>query len=446
MSYEDLDDLLGEETFDYVEDTYIEADDLAEHVVPSPPPTNDDDDFDADLWQYDYWMDIDYASDGDEIRQRQHDSRAMRAKKRKRAEQQRNAKAPTPSKRRKVLAVRSTGRVQPLDELAPVVMIKRAVEQRYEPQEMRVVDTKPLPSEALFKDWRETFQNTPMWTSKRPAVELEEVHDAPDDDEEDSEEGDDDDNIEEARALLECARRTGEHESDESAWDDEDEDDEDDVKDQNGLMELDPDALKMAIKKNLAAAGINTNGIDEQTLTGMAMKLFAGAGGRGETNEDILDVFTDQILGGGGKKGQADSGVEQLREKEEAEEGEGENGFVGWVQRQAKEKAAQREQTQEKHGDAPDLPTPESSYGKPSTSPPEKVGPTEESADAAQRVVQTRETRGTKRKADGTGPAPEARTATRRRFDAPTASSRAKATATATSSGADAAARRSRKG
>jgi hypothetical protein len=394
MSYEDLEDLLGDETFDYVEDTYIEADDLAEHAVPSPPPMDYDEEFDMDLWQYDYWMDIDYASDGDEIRQRRLDSRTTRAKKRKLVEEARGS----PSKKRKLLARAKgpTGRAQPIDELATVVMIKHAADQRNEPQDMRVVDIRPLKTQALLKDWRQKFQNTPMWPKKKPAIELEEVQDAPDDDDLDQ-----DEEMGDMRTLIEAATKNV-AELGEEEWEDEDEEDEADEP-----MDLDPEALKMAIKQNLAAAGVNVKGMDEETLMRFAMKMFAGEG----EGDDLVGEMADQLLGG--QRGDATDNETEDTENEES-------GFAGWVQKQAEEKAAKKEQVRG------ELPTPADSEGKPSASPPEnRTG----KGIAAARDGE--EQRGTKRKADdGAVHVSEAKRAARR-FDAPTAASKARAISSA---------------
>lgn len=363
---------------------------------------DDDDDFDVDLWQYDYWMDIDYGSDGDEIRQRRLDSRATRAKRRRLAETTRA----TPSKRRKVLPrrVRITGRVRPMDELSPVLKMKDAVVQRYEAQHTRLVDVRTLTSHALLGDWRERFQNTAMWAKKKPTVKLEEVHDAPDDD------GSlQDEELGEARALLQAAQRDGEADEE---WEDEEEDAGEGAEDDRGAMDLDPAALKMAIQQNLAAAGVNVKGMDEDTLMRFAMKMFAGGGDA----DDVVGEFAEQLLGG--------KPTEEAEEDADQTEEEKENGFAGWVRNQAEEKATKKQDTH-------DLPTPADSQGKPSASPPDKR-PAENGS-----VL-----RGTKRKADSAvGLTGEPKRAATRRFDAPTAASKARSV-----SGAAPATRKGRKG
>jgi hypothetical protein len=361
----------------------------------------EDDDFDMDLWQYDYWMDIDYASDGDEIRQRQHNSRITR-KKRKLLAASGTKIASSQSKRRKVLPAKRkrspTGRVVAMNELPLVIKMKRAVDQRYEPQEIKVVDTLPLKASSLFGDWREKFANTPMWAHKKPAATLEEVEDAPDDDGSGSSGTE---VVDDARALLQ-AGTSGDLEED--GWEDE-EDEEDEEEGGDGPMDLDPEALKMAIQQNLASAGINTKGLDEQTLMSFAMKMFAGGG---EGGDDLIGELTDQLLGG--RKVQDD---EDENEEEDAVTEDEEAGFAGWVQKQAKEKAAKK--------DSAELPTPADSYGKPSASPPDK----REKAKTADAEAGAEIQRGRKRKADGPAEAEKPKRPARR-FDAPTAASKAR--------------------
>jgi hypothetical protein len=292
-----------------------------------------------------------------------------------------------------------------MDELSPVVMMKDAVTQRYEPQEIRLVDVRSLKSNALLKDWRERFHNAPMWAKKKPTVELEEVQDAPDDNglSEDEDLGD-------THALLEAAQKHGDADEE---WEDENEEGE--------AMDLDPEALKMAIRQNLAAAGVNIKGMDEDTLMRFAMKMFAG---EGEADE-VVGEFAQQLLGGG--KG---DGVEEEEEEDEKTEDE-ENGFAGWVQKQAAEKASNKEQKNR------DLPTPADSQGRPSASPPDKC--LEKEMTDAESSAGPQAQRGVKRKADSAIHFKEPKRAARR-FDAPTAASKARSI-----SGA-APARRGRKG
>ena len=200
----------------------------------------DVEDFDIDLWQYDYWNDIDYGSDGDEIRQRALES--QRAKKRRKVVPSTSTSGSAAKKRRTVMGTRKrpTGKAMSMDELPSVVVMKHAIEQRYEAQDVKTVDVRPLVPMAVLGDWREKFRDVPMFATRKPVAELEEVHDAPDDD----------------GAVVDGE---GMHEGDEG-WEDEDEEEE------GGPMDLDPEALKLAIQQNLKAAGINVKGMDEAAI------------------------------------------------------------------------------------------------------------------------------------------------------------------------------------
>jgi hypothetical protein len=281
-------------------------------------------------------------------------------------------------------------------ELPTVVMMKDAVDQKGEAQDLKVVDTKLLKSSALFKDWKEKFRHTPMFAVQKPGVQLEQVEDVPDDDE-------------------------GFEEMDDAqAGDEEWEDEEDEEEGEGEPMDLDPEALKHAIAQNLKAAGISTKGMDEQTIMAMAMKMFSG----GEGADDLIGELADQLLGG--KKG--DSAHEEEDEATEDEEA----GFAGWVQKQAEQKAAKK--TQEH-----DLPTPTDSLGKPSASPPDKRAKQKKGIEieadveveanvGAENDLVVEKRQGTKRKAESVT---ELEVGTfkkaARRFDAPTAASKARA-------------------
>ena len=388
---------------------------------------NEDEDFDIDLWQYDYWNDIDYGSDGDEIRQRQLDSRRTKKRKLTQPLSTQLTTSPSSNKKRKVLPAKGvkvvkqpTGKARSMDELPSVVLMKKAVEQRYEAQEIPTVDVKPLVPVGLLGDWREKFKNAPMWTGKTGGVTLEEVHDAPDDD------GGSED--------------TGEEIVDEDAeegWEDEDEDG--DGEEGGGMdLQLDPEALKMAIQQNLQAAGINVKGMDEQTIMAMAMKMFAGGSEEG-AGDDMIGEMAEQLLGGCGA-GDAHDDDESAAATEDEE-----TGFAGWVHKQAQAKATAKDKREHEHEH--DLPTPTDSTGKPSASPPEKVKPAgkserqemdvevEAEAEAgAEQDIALEKTRGTKRKADSAAVEDKGakRTANARRFDAPTAASKARSVSSTT--------------
>jgi hypothetical protein len=152
--YDDYDDYdnYGADFF-YVEDEYTAADDLAEHAVPSPPPTTcGDEDMQEDWDRFDYFNDLEYASDGyDDATFRPHPVKGARAGlKRKRAA------STMAGKKRTATAGALRGH-------SPVVWRSHADR-----------DSKPktlddnAPSYALFRDWRESLADTPHWARASP--------------------------------------------------------------------------------------------------------------------------------------------------------------------------------------------------------------------------------------------------------------------------------------
>ena len=161
----------------------------------------------------------------------------------------------------------------------------------------------------------------------------------------------------------------------------------------------------MAIRQNLAAAGVDVGDMDEETLMRFALKMFADEG----EADDIAGEFADQLLGKGGEESD-----------EDRNEDDNEGAFSQWVAQQAEEKASKRQPGK-------DLPTPADSEGKPSATPPNKRPPIPASMVGATSVNNTSPVhdRGRKRKADDPV---EENIAKRpvRRFDAPTAASKAR--------------------
>ena len=140
-----------------------------------------DEEFDEELWRYDYWLDIDYDSDGDEIRARRHNTKEAQSKKRKRA----LADKESPSKRRKVQArpKEKIAKLSSFDQLPPVLMMKEPIATRFDPTFVHLVDTSVLKPFGLIKDWRARFQNTPMFTPTGKEAKLAEVVDAEEEEE-----------------------------------------------------------------------------------------------------------------------------------------------------------------------------------------------------------------------------------------------------------------------
>lgn len=86
----------------------------------------------------------------------------------------------------------------------------------------------------------------------------------------------------------------------------------DDEEQEIGIPDIDPDALKMALKQRLSAAGLKVNGMDEQALLQFAQRLLAADG---DDADDIVGELADDLLG-------------------RDEENEEEEGFVNWVSTQ----------------------------------------------------------------------------------------------------------------
>jgi len=78
------------------------------------------------------------------------------------------------------------------------------------------------------------------------------------------------------------------------------------------VPDIDPDALKMALRQHLAAAGMKVNGMDEQALLQFTQRMFAGGSGDAD---DIAGELADDLLGRG-------------------EEDEEDEGLLNWVSKQ----------------------------------------------------------------------------------------------------------------
>jgi hypothetical protein len=366
-------------------DALLSQDDLAQHAVASPPPYDGDDDFDEEHWRFDYWMDIDYDSDGNEIRQRREDVQALKRKR----PTTRAAVNKSPSKRRRVLPVlkRDALKLQQERNLPPIMLLKDRVNSHTGPVPGRLVDPKTLKPYALLPDWIVRFRNTPAFPQKKTTAQLAEVQDIVEDD------------------LDEIADGGSE-------W--MDEDDEEPGAEGAMLDGLDPEALKMALSQNLAALGIDIKGMDTETLLSFASKMISGEA----EADDIAGELAEELL----KQGEAE---EDEDEEADAETGAPTYAFSSWVAREAEARASARE----KQGNL----TPPKSSGKPSASPPEKTATTNRPPTPAEKGLSadgaSEETRGLKRKADRAVDEDQNTKRPARSFDAPTAASKARSSA-----------------
>ena len=221
-------------------------DDLAEHAVASPVPYEGDDEWN-DQSRYEYWNDIEYDSDG-------YNDVDGKGKK-KPTEQLRvpgttKRKAPpgpeTPSKRRKV------HRQERSASIPPVVWRNRDDIKEPEAEITSVAELKPV---SLLEDWKERFRDAKGFgTAKAPQDAEEDLLDHPD-------------------AIIEG------NEAEEA----------------NGVggMQLGPEVLKIALRKNLESIGLDGAKINEATLLKLATRMTADM----SKADELLGEFVESLLG-----------------------------------------------------------------------------------------------------------------------------------------------------
>lgn len=264
----------------------------------------------------------------------------------------------------------------------------------------RRIDTKVLKPYALLPDWSVKLKDSHVF-SKKSNVKLAEVPDLIEDEDEMLVEGDDGG----------------------SGWEDEEEEEGPDVDEEEGdigamLGGLDPEALKMALRQNLANIGTNVNGMDEESLLRFASKMLSGEA----EADDVAGELADELL----KEGEEE-------DEDGEEDAEGAPTFVSWATELAKTRAITR-------GEKGNM-TPPKSTGAPSASPPDKKASGAQPLAPTDGPLQDGVVRGTKRKpeeeADGNSmskrpaPLPPAPLLPVRRFGAPTAASKARVVAPA---------------
>lgn len=360
---------------------------MAQHAVASPPPFDGDDDFDEELWRFEYWNDIDYDSDGNEIRTRRAELQELKRGRR----MQPSTTTDLPSKRRKVVPslMKDAHKRQAERDLPAILLLKDRVNSHTGPIPGPFLDTKASKPYALLPDWSVKLKNAPFF-AQRSAVELAAVPDIIDDEE----------------ALL------IEGEDGASEWLDEDE--EENEEEEEVVDDISPEALKMALRQNLANIGIDINGMDEESLFRLASKLLSGEA----EADDIAGELADELL------------KEDENEEDEAESSDRrvpKNAFASWATKQAEARAST-------HGEQGGW-TPPKSSGKPSASPPDKDANGIRLPTPAESVLSEDSkddgTRGTKRKADSAAEVDISSKRPARRLDAPTAASKARVVAPA---------------
>ncbi|KAF3053040.1 hypothetical protein E8E11_011464 [Didymella keratinophila] len=370
----------GEEWF-YVEEEFIAADDLAEHAVASPPPTAYADEDAAEDWdRFDYFNDLEYASDGydDAVFQVQDGKGPKTGEKRKRHVR--------PSQSKKRQRVRGDTEAAALG-MSPIVWRSQA----NRGSQPKLLDEN-APTYTVLQDWRQKLKDAPKWAKGSPpqSPTVQAVME---------------------QKLIADVIGTKEPVSPPLEMDAEDEGAQEDE------MDIDPSALMAALQSRLAEAGGPLSGMDPQQLLDFAMRMATGK----DAGDDIAGEMADAILNQG--------------EEDDEEDPRAEANLLSWV-------AQQRNHGTESSASAPE-PTAADDGEQPPTPPEEKAGTstTNRTVKASQTVTKTRSQSSTslKRKADHeneneVSTKPTKKRATRT-FDAPTAASQARTASSKTARG-----------
>ena len=381
----------------YVEDEYMQADDLAEHAVASPPPLACDEDALEEWDRFDYFNDIEYDFEGyDDANFVPHNAQSGRptiGQKRKR-----DVSAACARKKQ-----RTTGPAASHDvdvawlSNAPVVWRARAG---------RGPKTRPLPenaeSYAILGDWRQRLRDIPDWV-KKPSRAIGELCVPPQED----------------LASMTCGTHTpvGDAEWEDEAGDAEHAGEEDvsETGDCRGATAaIDPAAIMAALQSRLASAGGPLGGMDPQQLLQFALRM---ANGDGE-GDDIAGEMADEVLNQSGKD-----------EKDEQAEAE----LLSWVAQQ-REHNADRSPSSQAHGSTVHV-----DAAMTDAAPNEREGTCHHGnaleLDHTSHTLELKQT-SRKRKAETTtGEAASPKKRSTRSYTTPTAASQAKAAAKSTRSG-----------
>jgi hypothetical protein len=269
--YGDDDYLDFEEEWFYVEDEYTAADDLAEHAVGSPPPASYMDDDGEDWDRFDYFNDLEYASDGYDDAQFESQGNAIVGHKRKRG---------VGSGQSKKLRKRGDGRAVAPNSAGPVMppVVWRAQADRE--ADIKVLED-GLEPYALLSDWRERLADTPAWATGSPKSKASGAN---------------------GKAVQASELEPLEDEEDSEAEED--------------GAGIDSGALMAALQKNLAAAGGPLSDMDPQQLLQFAMRMMDNQ----DAGDDIAGELADDLFGQG-------------NDGEEDEEG-ADAELLSWLERQ----------------------------------------------------------------------------------------------------------------
>lgn len=377
--YEDEYDYDDAEFF-YVEDEYMAADDLAEHAVASPPPaTCGDEDMEEDWDRFDYFNDLEYASDGyDDTTFQPLDVKGAKAgSKRKRPVRR-------PVRKSKADTNTSTDAEPAAPTHSPIV---------WRSQADRGVKPKALEDNAqpyaLFKNWRETLANIPEWAKGSPPT----SPGAP--------------SIPSEKGKGKMAFVT---EPASPPYDEDEEEGHDEATSEQG-QGISQEALLAALQRQLAAAGGPLSGMDPQQLLEFAMRMAADQ----DAGDDIAGEMADAMLEG----------------SDEEDDGDAEEKLLSWVAqpRNGNKEVAEADSDVAPCSKRPPTPPPSTATRSVSASQtdttPSAPTPTSQSTDS--KIPKPSR----KRKADDEpttdGAAKTAKKRSTRSFDAPTAASQAKA-------------------
>lgn len=260
----------GEEWL-YIEEEFVAADDLAEHAVASPPPTTYADEDAAEDWdRFDYFNDLEYASDG-------YDSAVFQvqgSKGPKIGEKRRRHLSPSQSKKRQ----RALGDAEAAAlKMSPIV---------WRSQADRGSQPKPLDENAqtytVLQDWRKKL-DTPRWARGTPP-----------------------------QSSVQAAREQ-KHKADvvdtvESASPPSDLDAEDEGAHEDE-MDIDPGALMAALQSRLAEAGGPLSDMDPQQLLDFAMRMATGKDAGDDIAGEMADVMLNQDMEDDGEDPEAEANL-----------------------------------------------------------------------------------------------------------------------------------------
>lgn len=256
----------GEEWF-YVEEEFVAADDLAEHAVASPPPTTYADEDAAEDWdRFDYFNDLEYASDGyDDAVFEVHDAKnAQGGEKRKR-----HIKPSQSKKRQRTLGATEAAAL----DMSPIVW-RSQVDRGRRP---KLLDD-DAQTYTVLHDWRKKLKDTPHWAQASPPQ-------SP--------------TVQATRGQKRTAEvaSTAEPASPPLDLDAEDEGAHEDE------MDIDPAALMAALQSRLAEAGGPLSGMDPQQLLEFAMRMATGK----DAGDDIAGEMADAMFNQGDEDDEDDT-------------------------------------------------------------------------------------------------------------------------------------------